>query len=77
MTLPKKLVYDIQPLQAESLFGCRENDNPLLCKCETCGTLGMTLSKAIPGFFVNIADKGLTAPVSYLESTLTRNISKH
>src|SRR5271155_1910395 len=50
MTLPKKLVYAIQPLQAESLFGCRENDNPLLCKCETCGTLEMTCQKPPPVF---------------------------
>ena|SRR5271165_2011976 len=30
------------------------------------------LSKATPGFFVNIADKGLTAPVSHLESVFTQ-----
>src|SRR5271170_5301441 len=50
MTLPKKLVYDIQPPGAESLFGCRENDNPLLCKCETYGSMGMTCQKPPPVF---------------------------
>src|SRR5580704_1504588 len=28
MTLPKNLVYAIQPPRADSHFGCRENDNP-------------------------------------------------
>jgi hypothetical protein len=38
---------------------------------------GNDLSKATPGFLVNIADKGLTAPVSFLESTLAMSVRKH
>jgi hypothetical protein len=33
---------------------------------------GNEFVKSHPGFFVNIADKGLTAPVSYLESVFTQ-----
>src|SRR5271167_1234794 len=50
MTLPRKLVYAIQTPRADGHFGCRENDNPLLCNCETCGALGMTCQKPPPVF---------------------------
>jgi hypothetical protein len=35
------------------------------------------LSEATPRFLVNVADKGLTAPVSSLDATLTSSIRKH
>src|SRR5277367_5578312 len=68
MTLPKKLVYAIAPSLTDSHFGCRENDNPLAMQVRDLRMSGNDLSKATPTFLVNIADKGLTAPVSYLES---------
>jgi hypothetical protein len=36
----------------------------------------MTCQKPPPSFLVNVADKGLTGPVSYLESTLARSLRK-
>src|SRR5208282_1766275 len=76
MTLPKKLVYAIQPPRADSHFGCRENDNPLAVQLRGLRNRGDDLSKATPGFLVSVADKGLTAPVSYLESTFARMVRK-
>src|SRR5580693_992354 len=48
MALPKKLVYAIRRLRADSHFGCREKDNPLLCKWSPEGRLEMTCQKPPP-----------------------------
>src|SRR5271154_2215076 len=70
MGLPKNLVYAIAPSLTDCHFGCRENDNPLAFQLRDLRNTGNDLSKATPRFLVNVADKGLTEPVSYLESTL-------
>jgi hypothetical protein len=50
---------------------------PLAMQVRDLQKSGNELSKATPRFLVNIADKGLTAPASYLESTLALVRLKH
>jgi hypothetical protein len=50
MALPKKLVYAIRRLRADSHFGCRENDNPLAMQVRGLRSTRSDLSKATPVF---------------------------